>query len=585
MDIERSGRHALVSRWRPMKDEVVSENGVVTANHPQAAEAGMRMLEEGGNAVDAGVATGFVNTVVAPYSAGIAGQGIMLVHVAEEGRTVAIDFNARSPRAATPDMYEVVGVAKTGINIFEVENDEIRTGAKSVCVPGTPAGLCLAHELYGSLPLGKVMEPAMSLASEGFLVLPYATARIAAMMPTIRSRPPLAGMWIPDGRPPLGSAGEKIVQRDLGRLLKRISREGPDAFYRGETAEAIVKNVQRGGGVLTREDVEGYEARVLEPMSVTYRGCSVLTVPAPIGGQTVLETLNIVENFDPRSLGHNTADYLHLFVECARHAFADRYHYLGDWEVAKVPIGGLLSKEYAKEVAENVAPDRAALEPELDEEPWAYYLGKSLHDPWKHDPGPRPSASPFAASTDSSGTTHFNVVDGDGNVVCCTHFGGFGEGGMPPGSGVYLNGHMGQLIPVAGHPNSVGGWKHPLTNDSPIMVLEEGRPLFCVGAPGGRRIISRIAQIALNVLEFGMGIQEACTAPTVDVSTMATIVDSRIPARVIERLSERGHRVQVVEETPYTGHFSSPSGILIDRETGLLHGGVEVFGPTLALGL
>ena len=156
---------------------------------------------------------------------------------------------------------------------------------------------------------------------------------------------------------------------------------------------------------------------------------------------------------------------------------------------------------------------------------------------------------------------------------------------MPPSSGVYLNGHMGQLIPVPGHPNSVGGWKHPLTNDSPIMVLEEGRPLFCVGAPGGRRIISRIAQIALNVLEFGMGIQEACAAPTVDASTMAIIVDSRIPALVIESLPERGHRMQVVDETPYTGHFSSPFGIFTNRETGLLHGGVEIFGPALALGL
>ncbi len=585
MVLGSSSGYALKSRLRPMKDEVVAKGGVVTANHPQAAEAGMKILREGGNAVDAGVATGFVNNVVAPYSAGIAGQGIMLVHLAGEGKTVAIDFNARSPRAATPEMYKVVGVAKTGINIFTVENDEIRMGPKSVCVPGTPAGLCLAHELYGTLPLGKVMEPAVSLASEGFLVRPYTTARIGGMMARIRSRPLLADMWIPDGRPPIGSAGERIIQRDLGRLLGRISREGSDAFYKGDIADAIVEEVQGGGGVLTKEDLEGYEARALEPLGIDYKGRSIVTVPAPIGGQTTLEMLNILENFDLKSLGHSTVEHLHTFVECARHAFADRYRFLGDWEAAPVPLKGLLSEEYAEEVASQVDTEKAALEPEIDEEPWAYYMDKALHDPWGHDPGPRPSGSSFSAQADGGGTTHFNAVDGEGNMVCCTHFGGFGEGGIPPGSGVYLNGFMGQLIPVAGHPNSVGGWKHPLTNDSPLMVLDGGRPIFCVGAPGGRRIISRITQIAVNVLEFGMGIQKACAAPTVDASTMATVVDSRIPEEVVGGLRAMGHRVDVVEESFLVGHFSRPSGILVDREAGLYRGGVDVFGSAVALGL
>lgn len=582
--VDGSSGYVLSSRLRPMKDEVVAKEGVVTANHPQAAEAGMKILREGGNAVDAGVATGFVNTVVAPYSAGIAGQGIMLIHLAGEGKTVAIDFNARSPRAATPDMYKVVGVAKTGINIFTVENDEIRMGPKSVCVPGTPSGLCLAHELYGSLPLEKVMGPAITLASEGFRVRPYTTARIGAMMARIRSRPLLAEMWIPDDRPPVGAAGERIVQRDLGRLLKRISREGPDAFYKGDVADAIVEEVQGGGGILTKEDLESYEARALEPLGIDYKGHSIVTVPAPIGGQTTLEILNILENFDLKAMGHNTVEHLHAFVECARHAFADRYRFLGDWEVAPVPLKGLLSEEYAKEVAAQVDLGRAALEPELDEEPWAYYLEKALHDPWRFDPGPGPSGASHAARSDGGGTTHFNAVDGEGNMVCCTHFGGFGEGGIPPGSGAYLNGFMGQLIPVAGHPNSVDGWKHPMTNDSPIMVLDGGRPVFCVGAPGGRRIISRIAQIAVNVLDFGMGIQEACAAPTVDASTMATIVDSRIPEEVIAKLRTMGHRIEVVEESFMVGHFSRPSGVLIDRDNGLLHGGVDVFGSAVALG-
>ena len=566
-----------------MKDEVVARNGVVTANHPQAAKAGMRILEKGGNAVDAGVTTGFCNTVVAPFSAGIAGQGIMLIYLADEEKTVAIDFNALSPRKATPDMYRVVGVTRRGINIFEVENNEMSNGPKGVCVPGTPAGLCKAHELYGSLPLEEVMEPAIALASEGFQVRPYATGQIANMMARIQSRPALAEMWLPDGRPPTAN-GKKVIQRDLGRLLKRISREGSDFIYRGDVAEAIAEHIQEGGGVLDYEDLASYEPRIGEPMGVSYRDYEAVTVPAPIGGQTTLEILNILENFDLRLLGHNSAGYLHLFVECARHAFADRYRYMGDWNVAEVPLRGLLSKEYAKDLAGQVDLEKVALESEIDEEPWAYYFDRSLHDPWKYDRNPSSSAGSFPASSESSGTTHFNVVDGDGNAVACTHFGGFGEGGIPSGTGVYLNGHMGQLIPKAGHPNSVEGRKHPLTNDSPLMVLKDGRPFLCVGAPGGRRIISRIVQVVLNVVEFGMGVQEACASPTVDASSMRTIVDSRISSGVIGRLEDMGHRVRVVVSSPYVGEFSRPSGILIDNDTGMLHGGAEVFGSAIALG-
>ena len=383
-----------------MKDEVVTRNGVVTANHPQAAEGGMSVLKQGGNAIDAGVATGFCNTVVAPFSAGMAGQGIMLIYLAEEEKTVAIDFNALSPRKATPDMYRIVGVTSTGINIFEVENNEMSSGPKGVCVPGTPAGLHKAHELYGSLPLEKVMEPAIALAAEGFPARPYATGQIANMMARIQSNPTLAEMWLPDGRPPMAT-GKKVIQRDLGRLLKRISKEGSDFIYRGDVAEAIAKHVQGGGGVLDYEDLASYEPRVGEPMSVSYRGLQVMTVPAPIGAQTTLEILNILENFDLKSLGYNSAEYLHLFVECARHAFADRYRYMGDWSVADVPIRGLLSKEYAKEIADQVDLDKAALEPEIEEEPWAYYLERGLHDPWKHDPKPRPATGAFPAGLQS----------------------------------------------------------------------------------------------------------------------------------------------------------------------------------------
>jgi gamma-glutamyltranspeptidase/glutathione hydrolase len=580
----------LRSKWRPNKEEVISEGGLVTAMQPPSAEAGLKMLKRGGNAIDAGVAIGFCNIVVEPYMAALAGLGFMLIHLAEEDRTVAIDFNARSPREATPDLYKVIGPAPAGSNtIFKVENDETNFGGKAITVPATCAGFCLAHELYGELPREEVMGPAIFLASEGFEANWHLTLWLANNMGWMREIPAIAEMWLPGGLPPRSfpPPGDRIIQRNLGRLLGQVAREGPDAMYRGEIADAIVEEVRRGGGVLSREDLAEYEPQVSEPLSVSYRDHTVMAVPTPSGGPTVLETLNILENFDLESLGHNTPEYLHTFVECARHAFADRFRYLGDWESASVPLEGLLAKEYAREIAEGVDSGRAELEPGLDEEPWVYYLEREAHDPWRFDPGPRP-ASPFGTgwAFGEGDTTHINVVDGKGNVLSCTHTGSFRPNVIPPGSGVYMVGGMSWFIAREGYANSVAGWKRPLVNMAPLLVLEDGRPVLSMGSPGARKIMNRNTQVALNVLEFGMGIQEAIAAPTVDASRRETVVDSRIPRDAIDRLRAMGHGVTVVEEEPgMTGNFARPSGIFLDHETGKLHGGVDVFRPAIALGL
>jgi len=581
----------LRSRWMPNKEEVTAREGLVTAMQPQCAEAGLKMLKLGGNAIDAGVAMGFCNIVVEPYMAGLAGLGFMLIYLSEEDRTVAIDFNTRAPRKATPDMYSVIGPAPAGANtIFEVENDETQIGAKAVTVPATCAGFCLAHELYGSLPLEKVMEPSVNLASEGFHANWHVTLWLANNMRWIQQIPAIAEMWLPGGRCPRSfpEPGDKIVQLNLGRLLRRISTEGPDAMYRGEVAKAVEDEVLKGGGILSKEDLEEYEPLVSEPLSVAYRDYTIMAVPTPSGGPTVLETLNILEDFDLQSLGHNTSEYLDLFVECARHAFADRFRYLGDWEVAEVPIEGLLSKGYAKEIAGQVDLKEGDLKKGLVEEPWVFYLERALHDPWRYDPRPRPSMPYGAASSpsDRESTTHFNVVDRDRNVVSCTHTGSFRPGVIPLGTGLYLVGGMSWFIAKAGYANSVAGWKRPLVNMAPLMVLKDGVPVLSVGSPGARKIINRNTQVVLNVLEFGMGIQEAIAALTVDASGRRTLLDSRLPTDVVGRLKEKRHQVDVVEEQPgMTGNFARPSGILLDYETGLLHGGVDVFRPAIALGL
>ena len=562
-----------------------------------SADSGLKMLKHKGNAIDAAIAVGFSNTVVEAHMGGIAGQGSMLIYSNAENRMVSIDFSAKSPKNSNLDMYKITGISReprTNL-IYEVENNENKEGVKAFTVPGTVAGLCLAHELYGSLPLKYVMGLAISLAKNGFVATWDLTLYIAEKMDWLNSNPVLRDIWIPNGHPPLSEI-EKVSQPRLGKLLEHISLDGTEAFYTGSYADSIIKYSKCArahkshGGVLTNEDLSEYKAVLDKPISIEYRDFSVSTPSAPTGGPTVLETLNLIESKDLIDLGHNSSEYLHFFTESARHAFADRYSYLGDWNVAHVPLNGMLSKEYAKEIARQINYDKASLEGELTEEPWVYYLTNPIHDPWKYDRNPRPCSSYNKSSFSSNregGTTHFNVADKSGNFVCCTHYGGWGSGGcITTGNGDFIGGDMFKFIPKAGYVNSIEGWKRPLCNDAPIMVLKDGVPFFCLGAPGSRRIINRVTQIVLNIIDFGFSIQDAHRMPTIDASTSKTLVDSRINPHVINDMVIRGHNVEVLEMSPGTpSHFARPSGIMYDNDSGFLHGGVEVFGNAVALGL
>jgi gamma-glutamyltranspeptidase/glutathione hydrolase len=579
----------LRSTWKPGKEEVVAKHGIVTAMQPPAAEAGLGVLKTGGNAVDAAVAMAFCNVVLEPYMATIAGMGYMLVHLAKERKTIAIGFNGRAPKKAHPDMYRVIGPAPEGfIHLFSVENDANIQGPLSVTVPGTCAALCETHTRYGTLPLEQIVEPAIHLASEGFEANWHLTLYVANKLDSFNRDPYLASMWLPQGLPPRSfpRPGERIVQRDLGELLKRIARQGSEAMYRGEIAGAIDEFMRRNGGILTRHDLEDYGPGFSDPLSMPFKGHVVKAVPTPSGAITNLEMFGILENFDLESMGHNSVDYLHLFLQSARHTFADRFRYLGDWEYGPVPLKGLLSPQYTKDLAKQVDLSKADVAVELDEEPWVTYMDRAIHDAWKYDSSHAPE-SVFRPATDSNpeDTTHINVVDKDRNAVSCTHTGVFTPGANPPCTGVYLVGGMAWFIPKSGYANSIAGWKRPLNNMSPLMVLREGRPVLCLGAPGARRIMNRTAQVAINILVFGMTPQEAIVQPTVDASGKDTLVDSRLPSNTVEELERRGHRVRVVEEEPgMTGNFSRPSAVVIDYERGLLRAGVDPFRPAIALG-
>ena len=584
------------SIWRPDKDEVIIENGAVATAHPIAAQVGVDILKSGGNAVDAAIATGFCLNVVEPASSSIAGHGQMIVHIAEEQRTVAIDYGHRAPRAAKPDTFRVIGQAVKGNGIYEVEDQANAIGHRSVGVPGVTAGMCRAHDLFGSLPLQQLVEPAVHYARQGFESDPTTCLQIARNMRNLVRYGEAGRIFMPGGYPP--SPGEKIVQRDLADTLERIGKEGKNALHAGEIAAAIDEEMRRNDGLLSAQDLADYEAEERHPVNTPYRGYELQSCPATAGTITTLHILNILENFDlsgpispphPRGRfrGGQSSEHLHLLIEAARHAFADRYSFLGDSEFNPVPLDGILSKDYARNIARSIDTEVAKLEGERQLQPWVAYADSPIHDPWDYDSQPRPER-PLTASPPSDGdcTTHFSVIDRDRNMVACTQtaVGAFGSSVIVPGTGVLLSNGMVVFNPMPGTANSIAGFKRGLNNMSPVIALNDGKPFLTVGAPGGRRIICRIARVISNVIDFGMSIQEAITAPSVDAAERETFVDHRIDPQTIDSLARMGHNVEVVPEPSTGGGFSRPRGVMINPDTGLLHAGVHPFGPDEARG-
>ena len=577
------------SIWRPDNEEVVADHGAVATAHPIAAQVGVEVLQQGGNAVDAAIATGFCLNVIEPWNSCIAGHGQMIVHMTATGKTVALDYGHRAPRAATADMFQVVGQVETGNGIYEVEGRANSVGHLAVGVPGVTAGMCRAHELFGSLPLEQLLEPAVHYAREGFEADSTTCLMIAQTMRELVEYGEAGRVFLPGGYPP--RPGERVVQRDLAETLQRIGREGKDTLYEGEIAHAVDEEMRRHGGVLRAEDLAAYEAQVLEPVRTSYRGYQLFGSPVPAGTITQLQTLNILESFELGAMAHNSPEYLHLFIEAARHAFADRYRFLGDPDFGPVPLDGMLSEGYAGEIASSIDRDRAALENERELQPWVALHEKSeksektVHDPWRYDPQPGPERS-AAASPPSVGdcTTHFSVIDKDRNMVSCTQtaVAGFGSRVMVPGTGLLLTNGMVVFNPMPGTPNSIAGFKRGLNNMGPVLVLRDGKPFLSVGAPGGRRIMSRLVQVLANVIDFGQGMQEAITSPTVDAAERETLVDYRFDPATVEALGRMGHNVQVEPATGYG--FSRPRGVLIDPNTGRLHAGVQITGTDEARG-
>jgi gamma-glutamyltranspeptidase/glutathione hydrolase len=550
---------------------------LVAAEHPLGAEVGAGILARGGNAVDAAVATAFAMTVVEPFMSSLAGGGTMLVHLAKRGETVALDFNVQAPAACHEACFELAeGIAQALFPWRRVVDDANNFGPKSVAIPGSVAGLCLALERFGTMDLADVVAPAIRLAEDGFPVDWYVTLSIAPHCQELAAFPETARAYLRDGhyvhRPAALAPADVLRQPDLGRSLRLVAKDGPGAFYRGAIAQAIDEEMRRTGGFLRRSDLERYEARVVEPLTVKYRGLDLVFSPGATGGPTAVEMLNVLAQFPAAKVGYDTPGGLHLRAEAVRYAFLDRLRHLADPLAARVPWRGLASREHAAEVAAGlrVAGPRSEAK---------------LPDAWAHDLavgglGRGKAAAPRArrrvATEGGDCTTHICAVDRQRNMVSLTNTAVslFGSRMVVPGTGILLQNGMLWFDPEPGRANSVAAGKRPVVNMVPALGFRQGAPYLTVGAPGGRKIVSAIPQVIANIADAGDAPQRAIEAPRLHTEGGELWVDDRVGERSLAALRRMGHDVVPKHQSYGTLYFARPVAIRIGKrglEVGLDH--------------
>ncbi|HKP85636.1 MAG TPA: gamma-glutamyltransferase [Blastocatellia bacterium] len=518
-----------------------ARNGMVASASEIASRVGVEIMKRGGNAVDAAVAVGLALAVTWPSAGNLGGGGFMMIRRAN-GSTEIIDYRERAPLAATRDMY----LDKNG-NVIE---DASMVGHKAVGVPGTVAGLSLALKRHGKLSWADCIEPARRLAAEGFVVN-YHTARSLKGSSKLLSKfPESSRIFLRGGK--YFEEGDRLTQPELAATLTRLKLQGPREFYEGKTAQMIAADMRSNGGLITLRDLKEYEPTIRKPLKGTYRGYEVVTMPPPSsGGAALLEMLNMLEHYKVSDFGANSSEAIHLLIEVERRAFADRAEYMGDTDFVKVPLEGLTSKKYASELIKTIDLEKAT--------------------PSSVIRAGRPTAY------ESAETTHYTIIDAEGNVVSNTYTlnNSYGAGVTARGTGVLLNNEMDDFTSKPGVPNAYGllqseanaiaPRKRPLSAMTPTIVLKDGKVYFAVGSPGGPTIINTVLQVIVNIIDFDMNIQQAIDAPRFHHQWMPDEVRWEpygLNADTRRALEKRGH---VFAEK--AGPMGDAEGIMIDPKT------------------
>lgn len=510
--------------YKTIHHPVVDDEAMVVSQNALSSEIGARILAEGGNAVDAAVATGFALAVTLPRAGNLGGSGFMLIYLAEEDRVVAIDYRSAAPAAAAnPALF----LDKKGNRMENADKGHMAAG-----VPGTVAGLKLAHERWGSLPWEQVVRPAEEIARNGITVtrdlseaLRWGRSRLES------SKAAIATFFKPDGSPYL--FGDKLVQPDLAWTLDRIARHGAEDFYQGEIAERFVADMKANGGLITAADLAGYEAKLRTPIATDYRGLRVVTMPpASSGGVALLQMLNMLEPHDLGSMGHNSAASVHLLSEVMKRAFADRRKSMGDPDFVQNPVETLISKPYAATRAKSISSERST---------------------------PPEEIAPFdPMASESEDTTHYSIADASGNIVSNTYTLGssFGSGVVVEGTGVLLDNQIRNFslrvdVPGATFSNSrmnaIAPGKRMLSSMTPAIVFRDDKAYLVVGSPGGSTIINTVLQIILNVVDHDMNIAEATYAPRLHQNWRPSELDIErgFNADTLAILEKMGHEIEV----------------------------------------
>ncbi|CAN7314453.1 gamma-glutamyltransferase [Variovorax paradoxus] len=502
---------------------VAAEHGMVVSAQHLATKVGVDVLRRGGNAVDAAVAVGYALAVVYPAAGNLGGGGFMTVQLAD-GRKTFLDFREKAPLAATANMY----LDKDGNVIKGLSTN----GHLAVGVPGTVSGMEYAREKYGTMKRADLIAPSIQLAEKGFALEQGDIDMLHTSTNDFKKDPVSGAIFLNKGEP--FAVGQKLVQKDLAKTLRAVSAKGVDGFYKGWVGQAIVASSQVGKGIITQADLDQYKTRELAPVECDYRGYRVVSAPPPSsGGVIICEMLNILEGYPLKDLGFRSAEAVHYQIEAMRHAYVDRNSYLGDPDFVKNPLERLLDKGYAEKIRAAIDPKKAGVSKDI---------------------------KPGVAPHEGSNTTHYSITDQQGNAVSVTYTlnDWFGAKVTADKTGVLLNNEMDDFtakigVPnmyglVQGEANAIAPGKRPLSSMSPTIVSKDGKPVFVVGTPGGSRIITAVLHTILNVVDYGMNVQEAVDAPrfhqqwlpdVTNVETFALSPDTR------KILTDMGHNLGV----------------------------------------